>query len=450
MSHTVALSMIVRDAAQFLPDCLASVRGLVDEMIIADTGSRDSTVAIAQEAGARVIDVAWDNDFAAARNRALAHVRSEWVLSLDADERLDSNARLHLLPSLHKASVAGYQVTIRNYVRSLTDRLWDRPAVRNDSTLPAAAQYPGYLEHQNVRLFRRTPAIYFVGRVHESVGPSILQSGQTLGEAAFLIHHLGLAADEETLTRKNILYRQLGRQKIQELPNNAQAHFELALLEMDNFHNHAEAQALFARAHALDPGFGLAWFFDALTQVKLQHYAEALPLLDEAENTGYRSTLVAETRGDAHYNMGNFSRARAAYSSAYRRDPGNASVHSKLGLATLRAGDRERGLWDLRAAVEARPSAPEVHDRLVSALVWTGELRSAAEAAESKLAAVDVPQAGDFLRAASLWSKLSEWRAASRIVEQGRQSHPEDATLRSAWEEITASLQIPVLASSAK
>jgi glycosyltransferase involved in cell wall biosynthesis len=450
MSNTVALSMIVRDAAEFLPACLASVRGLVDEMILADTGSQDATVSIAREAGARVVSVPWTNDFAAARNSALAYVSAEWVLSLDADEQLDDSAHRWLRPLLDKPAVAGYQVTIRNYVRSLTDRLWDRLATRNDSTLPAAAKYPAYVEHQNVRLFRRASTIYFIGRVHESVGPSIEQSGQFLGEANFLIHHMGLAADDSTQARKNICYRELGRQKIQDLPNNAQAHFELGLLEMDNFHNFAEAQALFARAHALDSRFGLAWFFDALSLVKLQCYGEALTKLEGAERCGYRSALVAETRGDAHYNLRNFAAARSSYSTAHRREPANASLQSKLGLAILRGGDRQRGLRELRLAVSANPSVPDVHDRLVLGLVWSGEIRDAAMAAEEKLASVAPSEPSDFLRAATLWTKTAEWATAARIVDRGLQVHPGDVVLLRAAREIAVGAQIPNLVNTAK
>src|SRR5215813_7646981 len=164
--------MIVRDAAEFLPACLESVRGIADEVVIADTGSADNTIVLAESLGARVVSIPWTNDFAAARNLALDHVRTDWVLSLDADEQLDSSAADLVPPLLKKPDIAGYQVTIRNYVLSLNDRLWDRLAKPNDSGLATAKSYPAYVEHENVRLFHRDSKIRFVGRVHESVGPS--------------------------------------------------------------------------------------------------------------------------------------------------------------------------------------------------------------------------------------------------------------------------------------
>lgn len=78
--------LIVRDEQDRLPLCLASLRDVVDEVVVADTGSVDQTVGVARAMGARVVHVPWTDDFAAARNAALAHARSDWVLHVDADE----------------------------------------------------------------------------------------------------------------------------------------------------------------------------------------------------------------------------------------------------------------------------------------------------------------------------------------------------------------------------
>jgi tetratricopeptide (TPR) repeat protein len=82
----IALVMIVRDEARCLERCLASARPWVDEMVVLDTGSRDATPEIAAAMGARVSQVAWSDDFAAARNAALALTDAAWRLVLDADE----------------------------------------------------------------------------------------------------------------------------------------------------------------------------------------------------------------------------------------------------------------------------------------------------------------------------------------------------------------------------
>src|SRR5687767_8678861 len=84
----LSLCMIVRNEAENLPQCLESVRSLVDEQIILDTGSTDDTVAIAQSLGATVAHFPWNGSFSDARNEALRHVTQDWVLVLDADETL--------------------------------------------------------------------------------------------------------------------------------------------------------------------------------------------------------------------------------------------------------------------------------------------------------------------------------------------------------------------------
>ncbi|MGH9560159.1 MAG: glycosyltransferase, partial [Terracidiphilus sp.] len=284
----VALSMIVRNEAKMLRGCLESLRGVVQEMVIADTGSADETAQIAREFGARVLNIPWENDFAAARNRALEGITSEWILSLDADERLDAES-VSAIASAIGGRPAAYQVTIRNYVLSLEDRIWDRPAQPNDNRLAEARAYPAFVNHENVRLFRRAPEIYFVGRVHESVGPQVQASGLPLGQASFLIHHLGLTADEHTRANKNILYRELGRKKVLECPQNAQAHLELGLVELDNFGNLSEALACFEKACVLNSRFGVAWFFGGVTELRRGRPGPALSLLKRAEECGHRT-----------------------------------------------------------------------------------------------------------------------------------------------------------------
>lgn len=89
---TLSLCVIAKNEAQMLPDCLASVREVVDQIVVADTGSTDRTVAIAEAAGAIVVHHVWQDDFAAARNAAMAAATGEYLLILDADERLAPNA----------------------------------------------------------------------------------------------------------------------------------------------------------------------------------------------------------------------------------------------------------------------------------------------------------------------------------------------------------------------
>jgi len=88
----IALVMIVRNEARCIERCLASARAWVDEMVVLDTGSSDATAALAAGCGARVAHAAWQDDFAWARNRALALTDAPWRLVLDADEWIEGGA----------------------------------------------------------------------------------------------------------------------------------------------------------------------------------------------------------------------------------------------------------------------------------------------------------------------------------------------------------------------
>src|SRR5690348_611972 len=100
---SIGLSMIVKNEAHTLRPCLESVRGLVTQIVVADTGSTDGSSSIAREFGATVIPFSWDDHFANARNAALVPMSTDWVLVLDADEELDRETQRNI-PALLQAT----------------------------------------------------------------------------------------------------------------------------------------------------------------------------------------------------------------------------------------------------------------------------------------------------------------------------------------------------------
>jgi tetratricopeptide (TPR) repeat protein len=428
---SLALSMIVKNAATDLPECLKSVAGVADEIVVADTGSSDDSIEIARSAGARTLSIPWENDYAQARNLSLAQVTSDWVLLLDADERLDPNAHEKLPALLANRSVAGYQVTIRNYVADPSKKIWDRSAYPNDGLYPPSRPYPAYIDHENVRLFRRDREIYFVGRVHETVGWRIKETARKLGTADFCIHHFGMVRGEEVLRRKILFYRDLGLQKIAESPLNAQAHFEVGVVELENLGDASAALPYFERACHLHDRFGVAWFFAGKAQFALGQYAATLRSLRRAESCEHSTAAVAELAGDTNYNLGNYEAAADCYRRAWKRDRENVALESKLGLAEVRMGKTSAGLRKLRRAIEACPTARDLYDRLIIVEVWLGNLAAAADEAERKLKAIS-PRAEDFLRAASIRAKLGQVQRAADLLRRGIIIHPDSEQLRGA------------------
>ncbi len=154
----ISLCMIVRDEARDIVACLDSARDLVSEMIVVDTGSQDTTVALAEAAGARVEHFRWCDDFAAARNASLSYAINPWVLVLDADERLT------------KSSVTGIRdaVSQGDFVCGLI-RLHDANSLdASAEDVVAGKARLGELMFVP-RLLKRTEDLAYEGIVHESL-----------------------------------------------------------------------------------------------------------------------------------------------------------------------------------------------------------------------------------------------------------------------------------------
>src|SRR3989338_7436069 len=103
---TISLCMITKNEEQFLEQCLNSVKELVDEIILVDTGSTDKTKEIAGKFTDKIFDFQWCGDFSAARNESLKHAAKDWILVLDADEQLDPDGVKEIKQNILNKNIA--------------------------------------------------------------------------------------------------------------------------------------------------------------------------------------------------------------------------------------------------------------------------------------------------------------------------------------------------------
>lgn len=96
----VTVVVLTKNEEQNIVEVINNAKKCADKVLIVDSGSTDKTVELAKTVGAQVIYRAWDNDFSAQRNFALDKVETEWVLYLDADERLNDE----LIDAIKKAT----------------------------------------------------------------------------------------------------------------------------------------------------------------------------------------------------------------------------------------------------------------------------------------------------------------------------------------------------------
>lgn len=426
--------MIVKNAADTLRPCLESACKLVDQIVIADTGCTDNTCEIAREFGATIISFPWENNFATARNAALKPMITDWVLMLDADEELDCEAGQQIPPLLTVLDVGGYVTPIRNYMLSRFNRGWDRIGVPNDYVHKRSANAPSYIMHENCRLFRRHPEIYFTGRIHELVEHQIRALKLKLPLAPFFIHHFGQLVDEQAREKKRIFYRDLLRAKTEEKPDDPVAWTQLGLHEFECFDQPEEALRCFERALTLHPTAPETWLFTGMVFLKLERYQEALNALELDKREGSSTALREDLRGDALYGVGRYKDARAAYRRSLRLSGDNPILESKLGYTEVKLGQKNTGLAKLRHAAKLAPNVHAIHDRLMRACIMAGRLEDAAQAADEFTLVMGHPKL--FLRAASIRAQLEQWSQAEETLSRGLVLFPESPELQNALAEV--------------
>lgn len=167
----LSVAMIVRDEQEVLAESIDSVRNIADEIVVLDTGSTDRTAELAAELGAIVHRMPWENDFSVARNQCLRFVTGNWVLWLDAGERIrtEDAAELRILLDEQTSTASAYS-------------FWVEVPPREDA---ASAE-----QCSQVRLLPTHLDLRFSGRVRESLGASLRAAGlQTVETALRIVRH---------------------------------------------------------------------------------------------------------------------------------------------------------------------------------------------------------------------------------------------------------------------
>ena len=157
--NKLTLCMIVRNEADMIERCLGSVDGIVDEMIIVDTGSTDGTVALCESFGATVFPFVWQEDFAGARNDALEKATGDWILVLDADDEISGNDKRLVRSLMDNDKAVAYHFITENWVGD--------------------AANPSLLNYAQLRMFRNRPEFRYEGAIHERM-PSVSRVGSHL------------------------------------------------------------------------------------------------------------------------------------------------------------------------------------------------------------------------------------------------------------------------------
>lgn len=374
--------MIVKNEEAFLEQCLQSVQGLVDEIIIVDTGSTDKTKKIALRFTSKVYDFKWCDDFAAARNESLKYATGDWILVLDADEVISKEDFAVIKELISDNFIYGYSLTQRSYTNNSSREGFN---IRSQDNYSEGEGYLGWTESKIVRLFRNKKDILFKGAVHELVEDSLRDSNLKVFPINLPIHHFRESKGVEVQNKKSSLYRELGLKKVGSNPNDHCGHLELALSyrvkkDYEKALSHLQ-KALEIKVDFPEARCELGLLYNDLKQFEkaqecfdwcvhfFPNYAEPyfgagvvlvnLGRLDEAENVILRGLEITPRNIHARINLGaiyerkgDFSKAKMVLVDVLKVDSRSARGYHNLGVVQEKLGKLNLALNCYQRALE--------------------------------------------------------------------------------------------------
>lgn len=333
---SISLCMIVRNETAYMPGCVSSARRFVDEVVIVDTGSTDGTVAMGWDLADTFCEVAFDGDFSAARNEALVRANGDWILFLDADERLIENEAEVLVKYLSEVDhdVLGLRLLRYNFFAD-----------------------GGFYTGRELKVFRNSPEIQYRRKINESVAPAIADAGGRVVAAPVLMNHFGHCRSVADREKKAYTYLSLMDAQLRDRPNDGVllGYKGLILRSLGRF---TEALGYSDQSLAIAPSSPTVWLFRGHVLRSAGRDGEALEAYRRGLNLSPDPAIFRIMIGIQMMALGQLSDAAEEFREARRLD--SDFVHADINLGLLaqaagnwaeaielfqRAGDRNPGLY---------------------------------------------------------------------------------------------------------
>lgn len=178
---SLGAAIIAKDAALTIERTISSITPYVKQIVIVDTGSKDKTATIAAKLGAEVYYNKWRNSFSEARNYALKHVRTDWILNIDTDEEL---VNFYWDKVFTDNKLGGINVIMNNRLSDSGDEY--------------------VTKHRYTRIVRNSKSIFFTGSIHEQIASQVSASGLKIAESNIEILHHGYYEKDNQRYLRNI------------------------------------------------------------------------------------------------------------------------------------------------------------------------------------------------------------------------------------------------------
>jgi glycosyltransferase involved in cell wall biosynthesis len=372
--NKLSLCTIVKNEENSLPQCLHSVKDVVDEMVVLDTGSTDRTVEIAEQLGAKVYHYEWCNDFSAARNEALKYVSGEWILVLDADEVLSDR----IVP-LIKTAIADEKNLVVNLIRqevgaaqcpySLVSRLF-----RNHPDIKFSRPYHAIVDDSVIELKKKEPhwqvvdlspvAMLHYGYQTETIAALNKYDRAKVAMEGFYAKHPN---DAYVCSKLGALYLQIGQLKD-----------GIRLLKKGLKSNTAEPSVLFELYYSLGNAYTDRQDYEKA--VNFYQKAIAQPILPQLKLGAYNNL------GNLLLEVGELQVAKQAYEKAIQIDPSFVVGYYNLGMTLKALGQIDAAIAAYQKTIKLDPHYASAYQNLGVAFYKLGKMSESTEAFKAAIA----------------------------------------------------------------
>lgn len=421
----LSLCMIVRNNSKFIVECLKSIRPYVDEMIIVDTGSTDSTAELAKSLGARVYHFPWCDSFSAARNESLKYARGEWIFWMDSDDVISTEC--------------GQKLRQLAYSQHPPERMGFFMQVHCLGTGPERQHDIMAVDH--VKLFRNHPQIRFEFRMHEQIIQSIRRQGGEIEWTDIFVTHSNY--DNTPDGQKHKLERDIKLLHLDdsENPNHTFILFNLGMTYEG--HDASKALGYLERSIALaSPGeTHLRKAFAYLTRCyeKTNQPQLALAAIDRGLEQFPLDPELRFRRAMLFTDLGRLDDAVAAYCDLLDNKPdrhitsvaqGIDSYLARHNLATVLSEQNrlQEAHQEFHAVTQEYPWFRHGWRGLISNMLKQGRVQASANVIQSSTSLRSLPGEGEYLLGL-VYLETKDIHQAAEFFHQATSLNPSDATI---------------------
>ncbi|MBI2662635.1 tetratricopeptide repeat protein [Candidatus Woesearchaeota archaeon] len=348
----LSLCMIVKNEEVFLEQCLLSVQGLVDEIVIVDTGSIDKTKEIALKFTSKVYDFEWCDDFAAARNESLKYATGDWILVLDADEVIAKEDFGRFRNVLENENEVGFNLIHRNYTSNIIATGW---ISNKDDKYKESLVAEGWWEAKIVRFFVNKKEVKFKGLVHETVDETLNSLGN-IGLLEVPIHHYG-KLDITKLKEKYELYEKIGQRKLIEEDYNSYYELGRQCVESGKL---LDAKKYLSKAVELNKNCFNCLFMLGTVCLMLEDLFSAELFLIKAIEIEPNFYALYSNLGVVLVKQKKFEEAVYNFKKAIKLNNNDAKSYKNLGLCLDELGRKNEAYLAFKMAIDLNPKYKEI------------------------------------------------------------------------------------------